>query len=420
MEKLLIQGGYPLHGTLRIGGAKNAALPIIASTILTDGTTTLEDVPRISDIDNLLKMLSSLGCSVQWQDGKLHIDTTTIKNNPINDEIAKKIRGSIFVLGALVARFKSARLPFPGGCAIGERPVDIHINAFKDIGISTQEQCGYIQCRRKSAPKMAAVHLDFPSVGATINVILATAIGKRTVKIIGAAREPEIVDLADFLNKCGACISGAGTDTITVSGAKSLSGTKHKVISDRIVSGSYMLLTAAVGGDVTLENVNPSHNENLISKLISSGVDLTQGANSIRIKSIGTKKPFGSVQTSPYPGFSTDLQSQVTAYALTCKGRTTVTENMFENRFGYVAGLEKLGGKVTKVGKKIIIEGSILKAGTKENPVEVFAPDLRGGFSLVMAAMAADGFTVIHNAQYIRRGYQDLETGLIALGGNLS
>ena len=421
MDKLFVEGGRPLSGRLRVAGAKNSALPIIASTILTSGTTILHDVPRITDIDNLLKMLSGLGCSVRWQDKALYINTDNIRNNPINDEIARKIRGSVFVLGALVARFKIAKLPFPGGCAIGERPIDIHLNAFKDIGITTREQGGYIIARRVRSPKIAITWLDFPSVGATINLILASALGTGTRKIMGCAKEPEIIDLCNFLNRCGACIAGAGTDTITISATRILSGTKHSIMPDRIATGSYIALVAATGGDVILDNTIPSHNQNLILKLGSARVGITTTANEIRVQSRGQAKALGSVQTAPYPGFSTDLQSQVAALALTTKGRTTITENLFENRFGYASGFEKLGGKVIQAGKKIIISGGEkLTGGTEDAPIDLHATDLRGGFALIMAALCADGHSVIHNAQYVHRGYQNLVADLVSLGAKVT
>lgn len=409
-------------GTIRIQSAKNACLPIIAATILTKGKTILRNVPKISDIDNLLFILSGLGCRVQWKDGDLYIDTTNISYNEIDAEVAKKIRGSIFVLGCLVARFKQARLPYPGGCAIGARPIDIHVEGFKKIGIKVREARDYIDCSAKRI-KGGVVYLDFPSVGATENIIMAAALGNTTTTIINAAKEPEVTDLVRFLRSCGACINGEGTDTITVAGVKELQGVDYIPIPDRINTASYMLAVATVGGNVVLENVIAEHNANLIEKLKADGCKIETKNNNLQIikdKNQITRKRNTSMQTSPYPGFSTDIQNQYMVYRSTVSGLTTITENLFENRYSIVPQLQKLGATIcVKNRVATVTGGSELTGGTCENPMIVIPNDLRGGVGLVIAALASRGVTIVERADLVKRGHESIERDLGNLGANI-
>ncbi|MCL2587628.1 MAG: UDP-N-acetylglucosamine 1-carboxyvinyltransferase [Firmicutes bacterium] len=418
MSRFLIEGGNPLVGEVNIRAAKNAVLPIIAAVILTEGETLLRDVPRISDVENLLTILSGLGIKVRWQDGDLHLDTTQIRNNEINKEAAQKIRGSIFVLGSLIGRFRQARLPLPGGCSIGRRPIDLHLYGLGEMGVKFSEANGILSCNLKRG-RSAEIYLDFPSVGATENFILASAIGKHTVKIVNAAKEPEVVDLVDFLNKCGACISGAGTDTIIIEGVTSLQGVSHRPIPDRIVAGSFMLAAATVGGDVLIKNVVPRHNANLIKRLRQSGVTVTATNNAVRIITDKRRRSY-SAQTGPYPGFPTDIQSQYAVFSCLTTGITHIVENMFEDRFRYVDELRKLGARICLRGKTATFKPiKKFKAGTKEAPKVLRGHELRGSFSLVVASLASEGYSIIEGVEFIDRGYERLEEDFTKLGAKI-
>jgi len=425
MSKFLIEGGQELHGTIHIQSGKNACLPILASIPLTNGHSIIRDVPRISDIENLLHILAGIGVKVKWQDGDLHLDSTNLYMNEINSEIAKKIRGSILLMGSLVGRFGATKLAYPGGCNIGSRPVDLHLNGFRELGVAIKESNDFIECNAKRF-KGGAVYLDFASVGATENLILVSVLGKRSVKIVNSAKEPEIVDLCDFLRKCGACISGDGTDTIIIQGVKELGGTDHKPIPDRINTGSYMLAVATVGGDVTLENVAPEHNYPLIKKLIKDGIDVTHTNDTIRIRADKNSKALNkkrnvSHQTSQYPGFSTDLQSQLGVFSCLRKGTTTITENLFEGRFRCYEELKKVGTNVCISGRKVFITGvKEFKGGCTEKPITVTASDLRSGVGLVIAGMAARGHTIVERADIVARGHEDIVRDLTKVGARIS
>ena len=409
-----------MNGNITIDTSKNALLPIIASTILTEGVTTLRRVPRITDIDNLLRILIGQGITAQWNDGDLTIDTTKINYAPVNAEVAAKIRGSIFVMGAILGRFGRANIPFPGGCAIGNRPIDLHIQALRDMGVTIKTNAEALECASPKNRKSTEIFLDFPSVGATENAIMAAVIGRARVKITGAAREPEVEDLCNFLNACGAMICGQGTSIIIIQGVRALHGVTYTAIPDRINTGSYMLAVATVGGNVTLHNVVPSHNANLISKLRRAGADITVDKDTITVRASGRLRGFGTVHTAPYPGFSTDLQSQLAVAATVAKGDTVITENLFENRFKYVPNLEKLGAKICEKEKSIHITGvPKLVAGSETSPAVLAATDLRAGVALVIAGMAAEGRSVVHNAELVYRGHAQIEGDLARIGANI-
>jgi len=426
-RKIKIEGGKSLTGSLRIGGAKNACLPILAACVLVDGKITIHDVPKISDIEELLLVMSSLGMKIRWSGNTVHLDTKNLLLNEVKNDGAKKIRGSLLLLGSLVGKFKSARLPYPGGCKIGTRPIDLHISAFKDMGITTKTGSGAIECTTKRV-KDATIYLDFPSVGATQNIILASVLGTAKVKIIGAAKEPEVVDLVNFLRRCGASICGEGTDIIAIHGVKRLYSCEYTPIPDRVNTASYMLATATIGGEVTLENARPEHNFSLINKLIKYGVEIKTDTDKIHIKSNTNKhgnvmrtKNIQSLQTSPWPGFSTDIQSQFATFAALNKGDLTITENLFENRFTALTELEKLGGKICIKNRTAIIDGvSTFKGGTQDKPVITQAKDLRGGVALVIAGLAATGTTIIENADLVYRGHEDIVRDLASLGAIIS
>ena len=418
MSKFIVEGGNPLVGAINIKAAKNAVLPIIAAVILTQGKTTLRNVPKITDVENLLTILSGLGVQVKWQDGDLYLDTTKIKLNDINEEAAKKIRGSIFVLGSLIGRFREARLPLPGGCSIGKRPIDLHLYGLGELGVKFKFEKDLLGCSLKRG-RDAAIYLDFPSVGATENLMMAASLGKNTVKIVNAAKEPEVVDLANFLIKCGACISGAGTDTIIIEGVPTLRGVDYSPISDRIVAASFMLATATVGGDVLVKNVVPAHNANLIKRLRQSGVAVTEGINSVRVITDKRRKSY-SAQTGPYPGFPTDIQSQYAVFGCLTRGTTYIVENMFEDRFKYVDELRKLGARICIRGKTATIRPiRQFLAGTADNPKVLRGHELRGGFALVVAALAAQGKSIIEGVEFVDRGYERLEDDFAKLGASI-
>jgi UDP-N-acetylglucosamine 1-carboxyvinyltransferase len=440
MTKIRIEGGKGLYGTIKIDGAKNAILPILAGCLLTRGKTVLYNVPKISDITNMLHILSSLGCAVTVKNDILSIEVNKITKSDIDTELGKKIRGSVFIMGALLARTKTITLPYPGGCAIGNRPIDIHTDALRKIGVKIKESKSYLRAmwKQTNAAKMKELFFDFPSVGATENLILATALGNKTYKFVGVAKEPEIIDLCNFLNSCGANITGAGTDTITVAGVGDLHGCEYIPIPDRINTGSYLIAAAAAGGDVTLQNVIPQHNGNLISKLKLLGAKINVPAkNTLRIVCSRPTRRFAciNIHTAPYPGFPTDLQSQFAVLAAITKGQTTITETLFENRFRYADELAKLGAKITVRANKAVITGvpQLSALSTPNICPEAYitasrincdgiilnAADLRGGVALVIAGLCAKGTATIENAEYIYRGHADIVKDLSSLGANI-
>lgn len=422
--KLRIEGGNRLKGTIRIDSAKNSVLAILAAVILVDGETTLKNIPKLSDIDNMLRILAALGCKIRWSGNDLVLNSSSMQTTDITDTHAREIRSSIFVLGSTLGRFKKARVAYPGGCAIGNRPIDLHIQGLRDLGCKVRERNGCVECSSRRAIG-GNVYLDYPSVGATENLIMVSTLGSRCTKIINAAREPEVEDMCNFLNACGARISGAGTSTIIIKGVKSLSGCTYTPIPDRIITGSYLIAVAVAGGNVTLTNTIPSHNESLITKLERSGSNIRCWGDNIHIDSEGVTALHGKrsktkkgnitcIQTSPYPGFPTDLQSQVAVHQALSRGTSTITENLFESRFRYVPELVKMGAIITVRDRTAIISGVDKLAAS-----EVTATDLRGGVALVIAAIAAEGITVINNADFIYRGHQAIETDLAGVGANV-
>lgn len=421
--KLRIEGGNQLKGTIKIDSAKNSVLAILAAVILVDGETVLRNIPKLSDISNMLRILASLGCKVKWSGSDLTLDSSRMQTTDVTGTHAREIRSSIFVLGSILGRFKNARVAYPGGCAIGNRPIDLHIQGLRDLGCNVRERNGFVECSKKRTTG-GNVYLDYPSVGATENLIMASVLGNRSTRIINAAREPEVEDMCNFLNTCGAHISGAGTSTITIEGVKGLSGCTYTPIPDRIITGSYLIATAVTGGSVTLTNTIPSHNESLITKLERSGSKIRCWDDKIHIESEGLmqttkrrKKENSNVtciQTSPYPGFPTDLQSQMAVHQALSRVPSTITENLFESRFRYVPELAKMGASITVRDRTAIINGV-----DKLTAADCTATDLRGGVALVIAAMAAEGITIIDNAELIYRGHQAIETDLASVGANI-
>ena len=414
MTKLRIEGGNKLFGTIKIDAAKNAVLPILAACVLVPDRVVLREVPDLLDIDRMLHILAGLGVRVTREGGDLIVDSRSMTGFDATAVEARAIRGSIFLLGSILGRFRAAKIAYPGGCEIGNRPIDLHIQGLRDVGVNVRERGGFIVCNSRKA-RGGVVHLDFPSVGATENLILQSVVGRNTVRIINAAKEPEVVDLANFLNACGGRVRGAGTSTIVVDGVGRLAGCTYSCIPDRIIAGSYMIAVAAAGGEVTLTNARAAHNESLITKLTKAGCRITCFDDKINIESDGLRKTsLVSIQTSPYPGFPTDLQSQIAVLQAVSRGVSAITENLFESRFKYVPELVKMGAKVTVRDRTAIITGV-----PHLDAAQVSATDLRGGAALVIAALAADGVTEITNAEYIYRGHQAIERDLAGVGANI-
>lgn len=413
MEKYVINGGKKLEGSVKIQTAKNSVLPILAAAVLTDSPITLLNVPDISDVRNMVRILGCLGCNVQYRGQDMVIDSSSAYNCEIPRELAHELRSSVFLLGSVISRFRKAKIAYPGGCDIGLRPVDLHLTGLKRLGVKIDEKNGYILC---SCDKLCGneIMLDCPSVGATENIMLAAVKAEGTTVIKNAAREPEIEDLQNFLNAIGAKVCGAGTGTITVEGVNKLGGAQYQPISDRIEAGTFLIAAAMCGGHVELSNVCAENLSSLLHKLRENGCKLHIKNDKIYIKNDKRPVSVKSVETQPYPGFPTDLQAQMTALCTVCSGNSIVTENLFETRFKYVPELCKMGADITVVGRSAFVRGvEGLKGAT------VVANDLRGGAALVIAALAAEGRSEVLDISHIDRGYSDFERKLSGLGGEI-
>ncbi len=405
---LIIQGGTPLRGELRVNPAKNAALPILVGSLLTREPITLTEVPRLRDIEVLLELLAHLGTRYAWEGRTLHLHTPEIQSTRAPYELVSKMRASFIVLGALLAREGEGEVSMPGGCAFGPRPVDLHIKALRDLGIEIQEENGTFTARRNGWPEGEVV-FDRPTVGGTEQVMLAAALGPTEVTIVNAALEPEIVDFAGFLQMLGVQIEGAGTAKMTIRGAEALGGGSYKIIPDRIEAGTYLLAAAATRGEVLLEGANPEHMDALLSKLKNAGHTVLTGTDWVRLKSAREPEPF-DVDAREYPGFPTDLQPPVTAYLATVPGVSLVRDLVYPDRFTHVGELARLGAELHLKERVLAIHGRNLTGA------RIKAFDIRGGGAMVIAALAAEGETVLEGMQHIRRGYEDLEDRLRQLG----
>ena len=408
----IIQGGKKLEGEVKASGSKNASLPIMAATILSGKSTTLYNVPNIQDTKTTLEILGLLGCKVVRKNGKIIIDSNSMTKTEIPKDLMHKLRSSIILVGALVGRFKKAVFSYPGGCDIGARPIDLHIKALKKLGISIQEDAGYIICKCDRVVG-GDVQLDFPSVGATENLMLAATLAEGETVITNAAMEPEIVDLQNFLNRMGAKITGAGTNIIKIQGVKQLKNVSYNIMPDRIEVGTLLCMTAITGGHTTIYNVNNYDITLIISKLEETGTKIKTEKNKIEI--IAPKRLRAiDIKTLPYPGFPTDMQSVFGAMLTVGKGTSVIVENIFENRYKYLNELKKMGAKVSQEGKVAIIKGT-----KKLHGVQMNATDLRGGAAMCTAALAATGESVINNIEYILRGYENLDKKLRTLNANI-
>ncbi|WP_058486938.1 UDP-N-acetylglucosamine 1-carboxyvinyltransferase [Defluviitalea phaphyphila] len=413
MEELIIKGAKRLQGEVTVNGAKNAAVAIIPAAILSDDICIIENLPYIDDVISLCNTLNDMGVKCEFIDKHtLKVDSRNIKNFCATYESVKKIRASYYLLGALLGRYKKAEVAFPGGCDFGIRPIDQHIKGFSALGADVVVEHGMIKA---SAKKLVgtSIYLDVVSVGATINIMLAAVLAEGTTVIENAAKEPHIVDTANFLNSMGANIKGAGTDVIRIVGVKKLSGTNYMIIPDQIEAGTYMMAGAITRGDVTVKNLIPKHMESLSAKLSEMGVKVEEGDDFIRVIASDPLKGV-NVKTLPYPGFPTDLQPQMSALLSTAEGTSIITESVWENRFQYIDELKRLGADIKVEGRVAIIKGLRKLTGA-----QVSATDLRAGAGLVLAALAAEGKTTITNLKYIDRGYEFIEKKLSALGADV-
>lgn len=410
MEQYIIKGGNPLVGEVSIGGAKNAALGILAAAIMTDETVTIENVPNVRDTRVLLQAIEGIGAKVKY----VYNNCVQINGGDINDinvdyEYIKKIRASYYLLGALLGKYKKSQVALPGGCNIGSRPIDQHIKGFKALGAEVEIAHGKINTK---ADRLIGNHIyfDVVSVGATINIMMAACMAEGDTIMENAAKEPHIVDVANFLNAMGANIKGAGTDVIRIKGVKRLHGTTYSIIPDQIEAGTFMFAAAATKGDITVRDVIPKHLESISAKLMEMGCTIVEGDDSVRVIGCDELK-CTNVKTLPYPGFPTDMQPQVAVTLALAKGTSMVTESIFENRFKYVDELNRMGSNIKVEGNTAYIEGVEKLTGT-----QLSAPDLRAGAALVIAALAAEGISEIDDIVYIQRGYEDFEGKLRKLG----
>lgn len=410
MEQYIIKGGNPLVGEVSIGGAKNAALGILAAAIMTDETVTIENVPNVRDTRVLLQAIEGIGAKVKYvYNNSVQINGADINDINVDYEYIKKIRASYYLLGALLGKYKKSQVALPGGCNIGSRPIDQHIKGFKALGAEVEISHGKIST---SAERLIGNHIyfDVVSVGATINIMMAACMAEGDTIMENAAKEPHIVDVANFLNAMGANIKGAGTDVIRIKGVSRLHGTTYSIIPDQIEAGTFMFAAAATKGDVTVRDVIPKHLESISAKLMEMGCTIVEGDDSVRV--IGCDKlKCTNVKTLPYPGFPTDMQPQVSVALALAKGTSMVTESIFENRFKYVDELNRMGSKIKVEGNTAYIEGVEKFTGT-----QLSAPDLRAGAALVIAALAAEGISEIDDIAYVQRGYEDFEGKMRKLG----
>lgn len=413
MEHIRINGGKRIEGETTVHGAKNAVLPILAATILNRGVSVIHNCPNLSDVRMTIEILRYLGCKVSFENSTVTVDSSLLSNDHIPHDMMTKLRSSIIFLGAIVSRQKSAKLSFPGGCEIGIRPIDLHIKALKMLGVDIVESHGYIKCRA-SKIKPCKIHLDFPSVGATENIMLACTLSDGTTTIVNAAREPEICDLQKFLNNMGAKISGAGSGVIVIEGVKKLCECEHTIIPDRIVASTYLSAALSTGGSVRVKKIVPQHLGAVTSVFEECGAKVICDSDSVFVKSDKRLQNIHLIRTSPYPGFPTDAQSIVLSLLCTADGTSIIKEDIFENRFKHASELMKMGADISIEGNLAIVKGVDRLMGSK-----VFASDLRSGAALVVAGLGAIGTTQVYNVEYIDRGYENLHGVLKKLGADI-
>ncbi len=414
MAGFYLSKSKPLQGKVGVSGAKNAALPCLAASLLTDEAVKLTNIPDLSDVKNFYELLGSLGAVIRQAKSHITIDSSNIFNTDAPYNYVKKMRASFLLMGPLLARFGKASIPLPGGCAIGIRPVDLHLKGLGAMGAEIDNNHGCIKTKIDGRLKGNEIYLDFPSVGATENLMMAATLAIGTTKIENAAAEPEIEDLAIFLNNMGACISGAGTNTIIIKGVDKLYGAAHDIIPDRIEAGTFMMAAAATRGNIMLENVNSVHLKPVVAKLKECGIEISEGLSGLNIDARRDLKAI-DVKTYPYPGFPTDMQAPIMAFLCTVEGTSLIVETIFENRFLHAPELKRMGGNVKIEGRSAFVEGASSLCGAK-----VAATDLRAGAALIIAGLAAEGITEIVDNGNIDRGYSRIDEKLSALGASIS
>lgn len=416
MGKYHIQGGNRISGELNIYGAKNAILPILAASVLNKNISIIENCPQISDTFLAIEILESIGCKVKLQGKTLIVDSSSANKCEVPEKPVREMRSSIIFLGSILGRFKEVKISYPGGCELGARPIDLHLKGIKQLGVDIIEEHGYIMCKSNGL-KGIRINLDFPSVGATQNIILASVYAKGTTIMSNVAKEPEIIDMQNFLNSMGANIKGAGTDTIVIEGVKKLNATQYKVMPDRIVAGTYLAAAAITSGNIVLNNVEPEHMYPITSKFAEAGCSIKTEKYKVSLKAPKKLKAIDRIITQPHPGFPTDMQAQFIAMLCIAHGHSLVEETVFEARNKHIPELIRMGANIrlSQDGNMFVIKGvRNLKGAT------VVSKDLRGGAALVIAALAAEGETIVTNSHFIERGYEHIDKDLISLGASIS
>ncbi len=414
MEKIIVRGGKKLNGTVKVEGAKNAVLPVIAASLLaSDGESIIRDVPALSDVYTINQVLRSLNADVLFENNTVFIDASKDLNVEAPFEYVRKMRASVLVMGPLLARIGRARVALPGGCAIGTRPIDQHLKGFEAMGAVVKVGNGFIDAEVKGKLRGAKIYLDFPSVGATENIMMAATLAEGTTTIENCAKEPEIVDLANYLNKMGAKVKGAGTGTIKIEGVERLHGAEHSIIPDRIEAGTFMTAAAITGGNVLVKGAVPEHLSSLIAKLEEMGVTIIEEKEGIRVIGPEKLKPV-DIKTMPHPGFPTDMQSQMMALLLCAEGSSMITETVFENRFMHVEEFRRMNADIKIEGRSVIINGPAKLQGA-----EVAATDLRAAAALIIAGLVAEGYTRVTELKHLDRGYVNFHEKLASLGADI-
>lgn len=416
MERIIVTGGQMLKGNVRVEGAKNAVLPILAASLLASkDKNIIKDVPNLADVSTISEVLKSLNALVEYnvEQNEMIIDTSMELSSEAQFEFVSKMRASILVMGSLLARNGFARVALPGGCAIGSRPIELHLKGFEAMGAEISFGHGYVEAKVKEELKGAEIYLDFPSVGATENIMTAAALAKGTTVIENAAKEPEIVDLANFINAMGGRVIGAGTDTVRIEGVKQLKGCEHYIIPDRIEAGTFMVAAAITRGDIFIENAVPEHMTALIAKMREMGVEIIEEGDGLRVRATDPLKAV-DIKTMPHPGFPTDMQSQMMALMLTATGTSIITETVFENRFMHVEEFRRMNADAKIEGRSVFIEG-----GKNLQGAEVSATDLRAAASLILTGLVSEGVTRVTKLHHLDRGYVDFHKKLAALGADI-
>lgn len=414
MGSYIINGGKKLNGEVSIYGAKNAVLPILAATVIGNNRSTIFNVPGLRDVEIMGKILTSIGCLVERMDNIIYVDSKPLNSIVIPDDLVREMRSSIILMGAMISRCKEVVISYPGGCEIGPRPIDLHLKALKELGVKIEESHGFLHCKSDKL-KGCDIQLDYPSVGATENTILASVFAKGTTVIRNAAKEPEIVDLQGYLNKCGAKVSGAGTSIIKIEGVEKFNDVKYRIISDRIEAGTFMVASSITGGEVVLKNVEFDHLQAVTAKLKEAGSLIYNDNTSIKVVGPKSINSVEMIQTSPYPGFPTDMQAQMMSLLSIANGTSIISETVFENRFKHAEELIRMGANIKIIGRVAVIKGVKELTGAK-----VKSRDLRGGACLVLAGLAAKGVTKVENINHIERGYENFNLKLKGLGADIN